>query len=80
MNRPVEPLDCWRRDAQASKRRATRQVRVQWGERIVKIGGNAPIVEPEPPAMRVLRLASIIVWRSRSCLVIDPMIASVRFI
>jgi (E)-4-hydroxy-3-methylbut-2-enyl-diphosphate synthase len=43
MNQPVE-LNCLQALAQPAARRRTRSVEVRWGERVVRIGGAAPIV------------------------------------
>ena len=44
MNRPVELPNCLPQAAQPASRRPTRQVRVGWAGRIVRIGGDAPVV------------------------------------
>ena len=44
MNKPVELPDCLPSVAEPAPRRATRQVHVSWGQRVVRIGGNAPVV------------------------------------
>ena len=44
MNRPVELPDCLPQAAQPAPRRRTRQIAVSWAGRIVRIGGNAPVV------------------------------------
>ncbi len=44
MNRPVELPDCLPQTAQPAMRRPTRQVAVSWSDRVVRIGGDAPVV------------------------------------
>ena len=44
MNRPVELPNCLPQAAQPASRRPTRQIRVGWAGRVVRIGGDAPVV------------------------------------
>ena len=44
MNQPLENWDCLPTRSAPAPRRATRQVRVRWGERVVGIGGAAPVL------------------------------------
>ena len=44
MNRPVELRNCLPQAAQPASRRPTRQIRVGWAGRVVRIGGDAPVV------------------------------------
>ncbi len=44
MNRPVELPGCLLQAAQPAARRPTRQVKVSWADRIVRIGGGVPVV------------------------------------
>ena len=39
-----EPLECLPQSAQPAARRPTRQVKLMWAERVVRIGGDAPVV------------------------------------
>jgi (E)-4-hydroxy-3-methylbut-2-enyl-diphosphate synthase len=44
MNQPVEPLECLPAPARPGARRPTRQVTLRWGGRVVRIGGDAPVL------------------------------------
>jgi (E)-4-hydroxy-3-methylbut-2-enyl-diphosphate synthase len=44
VNQPIEAWNCLPAQAAPARRRATRQVRVRWGERVVRIGGDAPVL------------------------------------
>jgi len=44
MNQPVEPLGCIEAPARTARRRSTRQVEVRWGETVVRLGGDAPVM------------------------------------
>ena len=44
MNQPFEPVDCMPATTQPAPRRATRQVAVKWGGRVVLVGGDAPVM------------------------------------
>jgi (E)-4-hydroxy-3-methylbut-2-enyl-diphosphate synthase len=44
MNQPIEPLDCLPAAAVPATRRPTRQVELRWGQRLVRIGGDAPVM------------------------------------
>ncbi len=44
MNQPVENWNCLPTQSAPAPRRATRQVRVRWGERVAFIGGDAPVL------------------------------------
>jgi (E)-4-hydroxy-3-methylbut-2-enyl-diphosphate synthase len=44
MNLPVEPLQCVPAAARPAARRPTRQVEVRWGARVVRVGGEAPVM------------------------------------
>ena len=44
MNQPVEPLGCIEASARTARRRSTRQVEVRWGETVVRLGGDAPVM------------------------------------
>ncbi len=44
MNQPNESWNCLPTQAAPARRRSTRQVCVRWGERMVKIGGDAPVL------------------------------------
>ena len=44
MNKPAELIDCLPPVAEPAPRRPTRQITVRWGQRVVRIGGDAPIV------------------------------------
>ena len=44
MNRPVELPNCLPQAAQPASRRPTRQINVGWAGRVVRIGGDAPVV------------------------------------
>ena len=44
MNRPVELPNCLPQAAQPASRRPTRQIKVGWADRVVRIGGDAPVV------------------------------------
>ena len=44
MNQPIENWNCLPAPAAPARRRPTRQVRVRWGERVVRIGGAAPVL------------------------------------
>ncbi len=44
MNRPVELPNCLPQAARPATRRPTRQLAVSWADRVVCIGGNAPVV------------------------------------
>ena len=44
MNQPFEPLDCMPAAARPAARRRSRQVAVRWGQRVVAVGGEAPVV------------------------------------
>ncbi|HYM47970.1 MAG TPA: flavodoxin-dependent (E)-4-hydroxy-3-methylbut-2-enyl-diphosphate synthase, partial [Burkholderiaceae bacterium] len=39
-----EPVDCLPQAAQPAARRPTRQLAVSWADRVVRIGGNAPVL------------------------------------
>jgi (E)-4-hydroxy-3-methylbut-2-enyl-diphosphate synthase len=44
MNQPTEPIDCLAPPARPAARRTTRQVELRWGNRVVPIGGGAPVM------------------------------------
>ena len=44
MNQPIEPLDCLPAVACPAARRPTREVELRWGQRVVRIGSNAPVM------------------------------------
>jgi (E)-4-hydroxy-3-methylbut-2-enyl-diphosphate synthase len=44
MNQPVEPLGCIEASARTARRRSTRQVELRWGETVVRLGGDAPVM------------------------------------
>jgi (E)-4-hydroxy-3-methylbut-2-enyl-diphosphate synthase len=44
MNQPIEPLDCLPAAACPAGRRPTREVELRWGQRVVRIGSNAPVM------------------------------------
>jgi (E)-4-hydroxy-3-methylbut-2-enyl-diphosphate synthase len=44
MNQPTEPIDCLAPPARPAARRPTRQVELRWGNRVVPIGGAAPVM------------------------------------
>jgi (E)-4-hydroxy-3-methylbut-2-enyl-diphosphate synthase len=44
MNQPIEPLDCLPATARPAGRRPTREVELRWGQRVVRIGSNAPVM------------------------------------
>ena len=44
MNQPTEPIDCLAPPAHPAARRPTRQVEVRCGKRVVRIGGDAPVM------------------------------------
>jgi len=44
VNQPVENWNCLPTQSAPAPRRATRQVRVRWGERVAFIGGDAPVL------------------------------------
>jgi (E)-4-hydroxy-3-methylbut-2-enyl-diphosphate synthase len=44
VNQPIEAWNCLPAQAAPARRRGTRQVRVRWGERVVRIGGDAPVL------------------------------------
>jgi len=44
MNQPIEPLDCLPAAARPAGRRPTREVELRWGQRVVRIGSNAPVM------------------------------------
>jgi len=44
MNQPVEPLGCIEAPARTARRHSTRQVEVRWGETVVRLGGDAPVM------------------------------------
>jgi (E)-4-hydroxy-3-methylbut-2-enyl-diphosphate synthase len=44
MNQPIEPLECLPAPARPAMRRPTRQVELRWGKRVVRVGGNAPVM------------------------------------
>jgi (E)-4-hydroxy-3-methylbut-2-enyl-diphosphate synthase len=44
MNQPTEPIDCLAPPARPADRRRTRQVELRWGERSVRVGGDAPVM------------------------------------
>ncbi len=44
MNQPVDPAACLPQPALAAPRRPTRQVQVRWAGRVVRVGGDAPVL------------------------------------
>ena len=44
MNKPMELPNCLPQAAQPASRRPTRQIKVGWADRVVRIGGDAPVV------------------------------------
>jgi (E)-4-hydroxy-3-methylbut-2-enyl-diphosphate synthase len=44
MNQPIEPLECLPAAARPATRRPTRRVELRWGSRVVRIGGDAPVM------------------------------------
>jgi (E)-4-hydroxy-3-methylbut-2-enyl-diphosphate synthase len=44
MNQPIEPLACLPAAARPAARRRTRQVELRWGRRVVRVGGDAPVM------------------------------------
>src|SRR6188474_149032 len=44
MNRPIELINCLPRAAVPAQRRPTGQVKVCWSNKVVRIGGDAPVV------------------------------------
>jgi len=44
MNQPIERIDCLPTPAHPAARRPTRQVELRWGSRVVRVGGDAPVM------------------------------------
>ena len=44
MNQPTEPIECLAPPARPAARRPTRQVELQWGNKVVRVGGDAPVM------------------------------------
>jgi (E)-4-hydroxy-3-methylbut-2-enyl-diphosphate synthase len=44
VNQPIESWNCLPAQGGPAPRHATRQVRVRWGERVARIGGDAPVL------------------------------------
>jgi len=44
MSQPIEPLECLPAAVVPATRRRTRQVELRWGQRLVRIGGEAPVM------------------------------------
>ena len=44
MNQPIEPIECLPAPARPAARRPTRQVELRWGNRVVRVGGDAPVM------------------------------------
>ncbi|HQR56605.1 MAG TPA: flavodoxin-dependent (E)-4-hydroxy-3-methylbut-2-enyl-diphosphate synthase [Burkholderiaceae bacterium] len=44
MNQPTEPIECLAPPARPAARRPTRQVELQWGKKVVRVGGDAPVM------------------------------------
>ncbi len=44
MNQPMEPLDCLPAAARPAARRRARELEMRWGARVVRVGGDAPVM------------------------------------
>jgi len=44
MNQPIEPLDCLPAAARPAARRRARELEMRWGARVVRVGGDAPVM------------------------------------